>query len=96
MEAVRVRITVTTHTKKATITATGTRAAIVPAAVATPFPPLNLVYTGHTCPEMAASPYARAQAPVRPSHSGKSHTGTNPFSRSTTSTPAAGKNPRTR
>ena len=55
-EAVRVSSKVPIQTKKEMVTATGANAIKVPAAVATPFPPRNFVYTGHTWPAIAAIP----------------------------------------
>src|SRR5216117_3075959 len=86
-----------THTGIASSTATGASARNIPAAVATPLPPLRLTYGENMCPRTAAPPNATGihghPAPAQPE---KNSTGIAPFAMSIRATGIAYFQPRMR
>src|SRR5438034_8092229 len=77
------------HTGSAIATAIGARARNIPAAVATPFPPLKPTNGENMCPSTAVAPNAAAHAAPNPDHAPNQATGTAPFATSTSATGTA-------
>src|SRR4051794_14355176 len=95
-ETYPVRYTSAAHTSTATPSAAGVRPSITPAAVATPFPPLNPTNTENTCPTTATSPQTSANNSDDDTRGANTRTGTRPLAASSSPTGTANRQPSTR
>jgi hypothetical protein len=85
-----------TQTATTTPSARGAIPSIAPAAVATPFPPLNPTKTENTWPTTAVRPQARANSGESETRGANTTTGQNPFAASKRPTGTATRQPSTR